>query len=117
MHIRTDNHNSTNPRSNNNTNSSSESLRVTGSAQPPLRLAYHKPVTNHVKVATEIPAMVMANPRARLSLSDRAALHVPQTQPEASGVYGWPVYKPNVRAALAVKEPGPAVAVTLDSAS
>lgn len=79
--------------------------------------AHHKPVTNQVKLSTVIPAIVNRNPRARLSLSDNAPLQVPQTQPLESPVYGCPVYNPNVKAALAVREPGPAVAVTLDSAS
>lgn len=79
--------------------------------------AYHKPVTNHVKLSTVTPTIVKMNPRARLSLSDRAPLHVPQTQPLERPVYGCPVYSPNVKAALAVREPAPAVAVTLDSAS
>lgn len=79
--------------------------------------AHHKPVTNHVKLSTVIPTIVNRNPRARLSLSDKAPLHVPQIQPSERPVYGCPVYNPKVKAALAVREPAPAVAVTLDSAS
>lgn len=52
----------------------------------PYTVAHHRPVTNHVKLATVMPTMVNMNPRARFSLSDSAALHVPQTHPLASAV-------------------------------
>ena len=51
-----------------------------------MRVDHHRPVTNHVKLATVMAVTVNKKPRACLSALDMAPLQVAQTQPLEMGV-------------------------------